>query len=409
MCDDELKRWMHSGQYAQVNGARLRPLKHPALPEMPLVVERGQAAALFARAADGSDWIIKKFYEGRCPDKQYLREVSHVLPRHPGFRSGTDRKVLTPADLRHECDSYFSSELEHWLAGTVLMRRVTGVDWASLADELRAGHLQLDRQQRATLCRRLAELVQAMEAGGCAHRDISSGNVFIDSSNWQVMLIDFDSVYHPTLRMPAATTCGTEGYTGAFVWRNGTPRPEATWCPHADRFALTIACVEFLVLDAGSPTGAESGMFDQDQLRARSGGTLCAARDRLCAEYQASVRLFDTAIQSKSCEDCPAPGDWLSYCQAILGPQATPPALTDLEIVLPDYFAHLLRRRVRPAPIWPAPRLSELPNKPIVSRVLPSRVVPLPRDPWAPPCAASLTKCGSFFPKPQPCKHGGNA
>jgi hypothetical protein len=366
-----------------VDGIRVRPREHHALPEFPLVVQRGQAAAYFLRATDGSEWILKKFHQGRCPNEEYLRGVSNILPRHHGFLSGTQRRVLTATDLRREPGCYYSPDLQRWLAGTVLMRRVPGIDWATAADEIREGGLQLSRQQRVALCRHLAELVQLMETYGCAHRDISSGNTFIDTSNWLVVLIDFDSTYHPTLAMPAVTTCGTEGYTHPFVWHCGTPRPEATWCPAADRFALTLVCVEFLVLDAGAPLAAEGGMFDQEQLRARSGPTLDQVRTRLRTEFQAAMPLFDAAIRSCSCLDCPAPGDWLRFCDTILGPDAVPPPLDDLENILPDYFARLLQRRVRAAPVWPAPHLPELPNELFVLPNAPRRVVPLPQNPWA--------------------------
>ena len=375
--------WLKSGKYAQVDGIRVRPMEHRMLPGSPVAVQRGQAEALFLLGENGSGWILKKFHQGRCPDDSYLRAVGAVLPQHDGLVSGTDRRVLSGSDLRKEPGCYFSTELQQWLASTVLMPRVQGIDWVAVADDLRDGSLRLDREQRVTLCRQLAELVRFLEAASCAHRDISSGNTFIDMHNWVVILIDFDSLYHPSLQMPAATTCGTEGYTPPFVWQSGTTHPEATWCPHADRFALTLVSVEFLVLDKGAPLEAEGGMFDQGHLRVRKGATLRLARDRLRDAYPGALPLIDAAINSRTCAECPGPDDWLHFCDVELGPVVKPPPLDTLEDVSPDDFAHILQKRIPAAPVWPAPQLDELRWEPPGLRSASRSIIALPADPWA--------------------------
>jgi serine/threonine protein kinase len=156
-----------------------------------------------------------------------------------------------------------------------------GVDWAALADALREGKAELDPPQRIALCRGLAQLVQALEAAQCAHRDLSSSNVFIEPATLALALIDFDSLFHPSLTMPANTTCGTLGYTAPWAWRQDQLSGAATWSPAADRYALAILCAEFLLMDVGAALTAEGGMFDQDELRARQGPGVSAALARL--------------------------------------------------------------------------------------------------------------------------------
>ena len=242
--------------------------------------------------------------------------------------------------------------------------------------------LHLQRDHRLRLCRNLAHLVRLLEASDCAHRDLSSGNVFIDTATWDVILIDFDSIYHTSLRMPSATTCGTEGYTAPFVWKSGRPCPSATWCTQGDRYSLAIVSAEFLVLELGAPLGAEGGLFDQEQLRQRRGDTLQLARDRLRNEYADALPLFEAAINSRSCDDCPAPDDWLRFCDTVMGPAVEPPALSALECAQPDDFTRLLQRRIPAAPVWPAPNLDDLPDGTIGTPAAPQMFLQIPDDPW---------------------------
>lgn len=374
--------WLKSRKHAQLDGICARPRPHPLMKDQVVVVERGQAAALILLAEDGSVWILKKFHPGRCPDLPYLSAISGILPRHDGLLSGTQRRLLTGSDLKRSKGRYYCSQLSRWIDRSVMMPQVQGVDWATIADDLRDGSLQLDRDQRVALCRALAQLSQLLESSGCAHRDFSSGNVFIDTAAWKVLLIDFDSLYHVSLQMPAATTCGTDGYTGPFVWRNGRASPDATWCTEGDRFALALLCAEFLVLEKDAPLGAEGGMFDQQQLRARSGSTLRLARERLKKEFPDALGLFDTALGSQSCADCPAPDKWLSFCDAVLGPTVQPAALNAFENARLDDFTRILQRRIPAAPVWPAPLLDELPEDAVLPPVTLQSLIPLPEDPW---------------------------
>lgn len=381
MTGEETTRWLKSNRFAKLNGVRARPIKHRLLPDIPMTVSRGQAEAVFLKADDGGDWILKKFHHGRLPDESYLKAVGCLLPRHGALESGNSRHVLSRRDLQRRWGDYFSNELARWVDKTILMRRVVGMDWATLADDLRDRKLHFDRDQRVTICRNLAQVVHVLESAGCAHRDISSGNAFIDTSAWRVILIDFDSVYHPSLSMPTATTCGTEGYTAPFVWNGQSVRPEATWCAQGDRFALAMMCVEFLTLNKDAPIGAEGGMFDQDQLRARCGTTLTFATDCLQTDFAQALPLFKAAINAHSCAACPAPKDWLNFCDS-LGQFVKPPPLKTLDTATRDDFLSVLSRRMPAAPVWPAPRLSDIEIEPLQPLAKNHTVIPLPKDPW---------------------------
>ena len=379
---EDVEKWLESRRPAQVNGQRLRPLEHTQFRGMPLSIQRGQAEAFCLIGKDKRQWILKKFLPGKIPDRKYLESISSLLPKDDGFISGTDRQVLTTRTLSKNNGSYYTTGLARWLDGTVLMRRIPGVDWGTLADEIRDGHLALEQSHRVTLCRKLTELVDTMEQYGITHRDLSSGNVFIDTKTWSVALIDFDSLFHNRLSMPETTTCGTVGYTPPFAWRGGILNAATTWCLYADRFALAILNAEFLVLDKGAPLTAEGGMFDQNELSSRSGKGLNAVFQSLKAKFPTALTLFRTAVESYQPQECPSPQDWLQFCEST-GAIINPPRLEELENIPSQYFESLLRKKRPAAPLWPAPRLVELPT---ISMYLPKQkvhAVQLPPNPWS--------------------------
>ena len=243
-----IKNWFRSSKYAQMNGTRLRPIEHPMMKGTPLSVAKGQAEAYCMASDNNQRWILKKFHEGKSLDRRYLSSVNSVLPKNEAFIVGSSRKILSFMDLRKSAGCYYARDLADWLNATILMPAAAGGDWAALADDIRSGEVQLKRAQRIELARNLAGVVSALEAHGCSHRDLSSGNVFIVITTRQIYLIDFDSLYHPSLSMPGATTCGTDGYAAPYAWDGDKLIPGRTWCRCADRYALAILIVEFLML-----------------------------------------------------------------------------------------------------------------------------------------------------------------
>lgn len=354
---NEVESWLRSGKPASIGGQCLRPLEHGRLAGTPLSVQCGQAQAYFLRSKDGETFVLKKFLPGRSPDSNYLLKIKNVVPDHDGLRCGTDRILLTAGLLQKRFGYYRSASMDEWLEGTVLMPRVLGESWASVADDLRAGDIVLDAQQRMVLVRSLAELIQTLEASDCAHRDLSSGNVFVDGQAGRVSLIDFDGVWHPSLTMPDATAAGTEGYLAPFVWNGGQPQNSKTWCPRADRFALALLCIEFLVMDKGSPLSADGGLFDQADLERKRGKTIAYANDRLKSICPSARKLLQSTLQSNDFDRCPSPSDWLSLCA---NSASAIPSLTDVKGWIKDDLDQLLRRASSASNVR-APSLSELP------------------------------------------------
>ena len=363
-----------------INGRRVRPMESRHLKGVPLSIQKGQAETFFLLDGSGGIWILKKFHNGRNLDRGYLETVPKLLPAHPALLSGTQREVLSCQSIRRTPGCHYSQQLAQWLDGTLLMVRADGVDWAAVADQLRDRTLVLDRAQRLALCKGLSEVVLLLEQCQIAHRDLSSGNVFIDLRNWTVILIDFDSLYHPSLPMPQATTCGTVGYAPPHAWNQGVLDAGTSWCAGADRYALALLNAEFLVLGAGAPLSAEGGIFDQDELRARSGKSIDLARGVLATEFPSVLPLFDAAIRSTSFATCPSPQEWLNACGC---PQVKPPSLADIDEVEQDYFQRILDSRRPPAPLWAPPRLDDLPEPAFLPPVVPFHIVPLPSDPWS--------------------------
>jgi len=227
------------------------------------------------------------------------------------------------------------------------------------------------------LLRGLSEAVLELERAHCAHRDLSSGNVFIEMNTWRCRLIDWDSAYHPTLTMPANTTCGTSGYVAPFVWTRGQVDTRLTWHPRADRCAMAFLNAEFLTLGPGSPMTEEGGMYKQDETCRRSGPGLESSMKTLKQGFPEAAVLFQRALRAGSYDECPSPAEWCECCRRV-----PPPALNQVPELPPAFFEEILARRRPAAPIWAAPRLAdvalELPVLP-----LPNRQVPhLPADPW---------------------------
>jgi len=243
------------------------------------------------------------------------------------------------------------------------MPRTNGIDWAALADEIRDGTMQLSELQRIALCRKLTKLVEFLETSLCCHRDLSCGNVFIDCHTWEVCLIDFDSLYHPSLSMPQATTCGTPGYIPHLAWNNGKLDSRRTWCQYVDRFALALLNTEFLLVRPGFKITGEGGIFDQDELRKQSGTGINSVMRALKSKYPYAAQLLDAAIHSSSFSDCPSPHDWNSFYNMVPGLVFRPPSPSDISRVTPEDLAKKLARCKPAIPPWPAPSLDEMTSK----------------------------------------------
>jgi serine/threonine protein kinase len=360
MTHPAIQEWFYSGKYAKVNGSRVRLIPHPFCIDEPLSMQKGQALAIYLLADDGGKWILKKFDHGKSLDRNYLVSVTSLLPSEDGFIAGTQRQILSSDKLTRTAHCFYTTELATFLNGTILMPKVTGTYWSGLADELREGKLEISKPDRVTLCRNLAILVAALENNRCCHRDLCSGNIFIDKGSWKIYFIDFDSLYHPSLIIPDATKCGTDGYVPPYAWRGDILDATQTWCPYADRYAMGLLIIEFCILTKGSPLTGDGGMFNQDELRHRYGPGLNAVREELRHSWSRLSQLFERLITSKDFNSCPSPQDWqkaLNFCVM------EPVSLAQFESIPIDYFQQVLKKTHRqPAKVWTPPKLSEFPE-----------------------------------------------
>ena len=385
MSAEIVEHWLASGRNAIINSISLKPIEHNLMEGKPLSSQKGQAEAFFLVDDQGNWWILKKFHGNFDLDPQYLRSVSTLLPNDEGFMCGTKRQILNAGTLWKTWGCYFNRDLSHWLDGTILMPRIDGVDWAGLADDIRDGSVKLDQNLRIALCRSLTELIELLEATQCCHRDLSCGNVFIELQQLRSYLIDFDSLYHPSLTMPRATTCGTTGYTPHHAWNGGQLDARQTWCEYADRYALALLNVEFMLVDSNSGVTGEGGLFDQDELRNQRGSGLSAILSRLKTTYPGAVQLLEATIHSSNLADCPSPADWNQFFNSVAGPTVKSPSLDALGIAKPNFLQNILRRLRPAAPLWPAPDLQQMPEKQLIIPKKPQIQLPkvdLPSDPW---------------------------
>jgi hypothetical protein len=378
---DVVERWRISNRFAVINQDRLKPLAHTLLPGTPLYTSRRQADVYSLRSECGRAFMLKKFHSAQGLNMAYLAAVRRLLPKEPGFAAGTQRAVLSAQALASGNGWYYATELARWLDGTLLMPRVEGCDWVSVADDVRAARLDLPRSVRMTLARSLAYLVERLEACRCSHRDLSGSNIYINLDTQTIELIDFDSLRHPSVVMPAVTTCGTAGYIAPFVWNTGNCAA-TTWCEFADRFTLAVLVAELLVVDVGAPWSGDGGLFDQAELAARRGAGIDWARSRLRAGFPAALALFDAALASANFKACPTPGQWQAKLTDVRLPDR--PAMANsrwhgLRKLVGDVFFEDVPMVPAPAP----PRLSEIPVPTVRLPVPLARVVSLPPDPWA--------------------------
>lgn len=380
--NDVVKEWLGRGAYVSLEGVEVALERHPVVRDLPLSISRGQAMAYFLTDRQNRPWILKKFLPGRDPDAAYVRAIQKLIPSKPGFESGSQRRILSPASVG---TGHKIAHFDQWVTDTILMPRVPGSDWANLADSLRAGTVFLTREQRVAMCTNFIDHVADLEAAGVSHRDLAVTNVFIDPSTWDVHLIDWDGIFHSSLAMPRNTTVGTDGYTVPFVRTANGDDPKQTWCRSADRFAMAVLCVEFLLIERGSPLANDGGLFEQHELYAKSGPRLNAIRNALNTRWPDITVLLDAALQARSFTDAPSPADWRQTPSLRGAPNA--PSLDRVSDFMADFRTYIqklqqvppdikspplppppdlaaLRRALAPTPAAPpAPRLDDFPTK----------------------------------------------
>jgi serine/threonine protein kinase len=352
---DVAQVWLLSKKRASIEGIDLLPEENVYLRGNPLVVARGQAQAFYLRDAAKRVWILKKFLPGRNPDAQYVKAIQALVPPHTGFESGYQRKVLSRASVA--ASSLPAADFSAWLENTILMPRVEGSDWAYIADKVREGKIRLTPEQRLLLCRNLSEKVGILESNRLSHRDLSSTNIFIDTNTWDVHLIDWDSLYHPSLTIPPNTTYGTNGYIAPFVRVNGTEDARITWASGADRFSMAVLNIEFMTVEQNSAVTGDGGLLNQDEIYNLGGSGISKITGDLRRNFSDALGLFDRTLRAKNFDECPAPDEWRA-----LGAGVTAPSLKDIYDPRQDFLTYIHELQKAPKSQRLAPPLPPDPN-----------------------------------------------
>ena len=312
--------WLSSGQTMRISGLDLSPVPHPVFPETAQCIVKGQAAAYFLRQHPQENiWLLKKFAPSRRPSDAYLNIVHECLPGGFEFFTCTQRRLLTAGHLDRRYSAYGATEFNDWIEGTILMPKVPGSPWSSVADSLRERETIMTLEQRMRAGANLAECVDRLEAGDCCHRDLSASNVFLDQDS-RIYLIDWDSLYHPKLPFQPNTTTGTMGYIAPFIrGESGNWDAARSWCQHADRYALAILVAEILLTGPENGPAQEDGsMFAQSHLVDPDG---CFVKERIEAVSQVDGSvggMLGQALHASSFTDCPSPGQWRSVLRKAL-------------------------------------------------------------------------------------------
>ena len=298
--------WLQRGHDAVVNGLPLRPRAHPNNRALPLATSLGQATVFYLDGDRGREWMLKKFNPGRMPHAAYVSAIRALVPREPGFESGSERRCLTGSMVSP--NGYTSAAFAAWLEGTILMPRVRASSWSDFLSGLRDGTTDVDLPARISIAEDICRKVVALEEARLAHRDLSATNVMIDDQR-VIHFIDWDSLYAPSLSMPANTTIGTPGYTAPYT-READDDPAASWKAGADRFALAVLLLETFAAERGSALAGDGCLLEQNEINARGGATLEAAVTAAGARASQVVVLFEKALAAKAPRECPAPREW---------------------------------------------------------------------------------------------------
>ncbi len=310
----EPKDWLESGRAAVIDGLALRPQPHSCSSRMVLSTSRGQAAVYYLHDDVQGEWMLKKFHPGRAPDAANILAVQSLVPREKGFEAAFLRRCLRRDMVSRT--GFSPPEFIDWIDGTLLMPRVMAVDWSELLGSVRDGEIDLSLGDRVTLAENVCKKVDVLEKVKLAHRDLSATNVMIDTS-LGVHLIDWDSLYAPSLQMPTNTTVITNGYAAPFI-RERNEDPAATWTAGGDRFAMAVLIIEAFAADFGCAFTGDGGLLDQAEINARGGSGIRSALETAANRTSVVEPLFLQALQARAALECPSPREWQQSLRRIV-------------------------------------------------------------------------------------------
>ena len=212
---------------------------------------------------------------------------------------------------RPECDELITAfpALEYAL----LMPWLSWKTWAGLMRSPEAS-LAYTQEVALDLARATVRILCELEQRGCAHADISGGNIMYSPDFKKVELLDLEGVYMPGLAPPKRLSYGSPGY------QHRKPGRQGQWTEYGDRFAGAMLLTEMLtwwhpVLRAQVPPDAVS-LFLPEELQTQGGIRWKIARDVLWSFAPALLDLFDRVWASSSLKQCPDFKQWLALLSA---------------------------------------------------------------------------------------------
>jgi hypothetical protein len=334
--------WLTSGQPAVIDGLALKP---QAFRGRILSMTFGQAVVYYLRDERQGEWILKKFNPGQSPEAVYILAVQSLVPRESGFESAFQRRCIR-RDLVSP-SGFSPSEFVDWVDGTLLMPRVIASEWRMLLKAARDGNTELSIAERENIAGRLCAKVAVMERAQLAHRDLSLTNVMLDDAH-DVHLIDWDSLYAPSLAMPKNTVVGTYGYIAPFLRDAG---PSATWLVGGDRFALAVLILEVFAAEAGCAMSHDGSLLEQTDLNTRGGPTIDRALEAAGRRSGTIQALFVRALFAPMASACPSPEEWARALRPVPEPRPRRPSQAPAGVFValdPRFFIPLEPTRFTP-------------------------------------------------------------
>jgi DNA-binding beta-propeller fold protein YncE len=288
------------GEEVVIASTTYRFSAHPGAPGVPFGQE-GRSAVVYQVAHTSGDLRAFKVFRSQFRTPRVAEGASQLRPFAALHGLAVcDRTVLTP----YEHTTVLGAHPEYTYA--VLMPWVAGRTWADVVLSRQA----LGSSDSRELAKSLVLILEAMEARGIAHCDLSAPNLVLDVQRHSVSLVDVEDLYAPGLQPPEHLPAGSDGYAHRTV-------SDGVWAPEGDRFAGAVLIAELL------------GWSDE-RVRAAAIGERFFARTELQSEterYQlllhvlaerwgaAIAALFERAWLSANLGDCPPFSEW----QAVVG------------------------------------------------------------------------------------------
>lgn len=304
-----ITHWTKSGLSVAIKNSQLAPVtKNKNI--CSINSEQGTIYRLIQKSTK-KEWMLKKFNPETCPSRQYLTKVRKLVPENVAFLCSKKRMILTKDDLRDTPKTYFSKSLSQWLDNCVLMQKVPGNSWKETSCKIRDGKLKISGEKRAQIAQNLSQAIQLLEQEECSHRDLSHENVYIDGKTKHIYIIDWESLYHSSLKQKNNFTSGTLGYTPS--WLSNKPenkQKKASWKKNADRFALGILISEIMLMRIDERPTKEGVLFSNEILQQQEHPYVAEKVQKMYEHSEHLGDLFLQCLTAKSFEECPTPEEW---------------------------------------------------------------------------------------------------